>query len=169
MNTVGGRRRSTRKHDKHGNKVTLGLVYANWCGHCQALKPEWKSMKAQIAKNPKLRNQCKIIEYESDSPIPDNIKNIVQGYPTIFSIDHHGKMKKYEGGRSSADLLNYIEKQIGGSAESNNEEQDQQKQEEHEQEQEPLAMAGGKKHNKSNKRKTAKHRKSKKSHFFSFW
>ena len=33
--------RSTEKH-RSSKPITIGLVYAEWCGHCQALKPDWK-------------------------------------------------------------------------------------------------------------------------------
>ena len=29
-------------------KILIGKVYANWCGHCQHLKPEWLKMKKEL-------------------------------------------------------------------------------------------------------------------------
>jgi thiol-disulfide isomerase/thioredoxin len=160
------RRRRPTSHKKHANKqgkkqVTIGLVYAEWCGHCQALKPEWKHMKDEIAKNPKLRNQCKIIEYESEQPMPPKIKGMVEGYPTIFSIDHRGGLKKYEGGRSSAELLEYVNQtvQSGGKREEE-QEHDREQGREHEQDNGMFGpLFGGKRLRKSGKRKSAKRRK----------
>ena len=45
------------KHTKkrHSAKpVIIGLIYANWCGHCQALKPEWNTFKKNLKMDKKL-------------------------------------------------------------------------------------------------------------------
>jgi thiol-disulfide isomerase/thioredoxin len=119
--------RKTQKHHAHAHKkVLLGLVYADWCGHCQSLKPEWAKMKDEIKKNPKMYNQCEVMEFESNSypKKKDELKKLVKndekdldvsGYPTIFSIDktrrHH---KKYEGGRKAEDLLKWAKGENDG-------------------------------------------------------
>ena len=36
----------------------VGLVYARWCPHCTAMKPQWDIMKS------KLRSNCRVIEIE---------------------------------------------------------------------------------------------------------
>ena len=110
-------------------QITLGLVYAEWCGHCQTLKPEWAKMKDVISANDKLREQCEILEIESSEPtMNDKIGKInadlfgekleIIGYPTIF-LKKDGKLEKYEGMRSSDDLLSWVnskatEKTLGG-------------------------------------------------------
>lgn len=78
---------------KNYNRVLIGKIYADWCGHCQTLKPEWQKMKQSLKKiNPSIQ----IVEVEeSDTEKLERIKKIAGGlkvnaYPTIF---------KYKGGR----------------------------------------------------------------------
>ena len=33
-------------------KRVIGKIYAEWCGHCVALKPEWEAMKQELQKYP---------------------------------------------------------------------------------------------------------------------
>jgi len=151
----------TQKNQPHKSKVTLGLLYANWCGHCQALKPEWKHLKGKINKDRQMREQCKIVEIESNEPRKDKKiamvnkhisgenKLVEDGYPTIFLVNH-GKLEKYVGGRTSDEM----HKWVGGAIN-----------ESHVQEQPivPNLFAGGK------KSKTIKHRQTKKCNSWFKW
>jgi thiol-disulfide isomerase/thioredoxin len=109
----------TRKHRKNAqnNGVIVGLIFANWCGHCQALKPEWASMKKTLARN----NQCKIIEIDADVNKDQEIaeinigvkgkKLVANGFPTVFKKKNN-RIEYYNGERSA--------KAIGAWAMSNN-------------------------------------------------
>lgn len=113
--------RKTLKNYNKKPKMIIGLIYANWCGHCQSLKPEWKNMKNKI-KSSKLRNKHHFIEIEDSDHQKDkkinkvnmNIKGgsklSVEGYPTIFKVKG-GNLEYYKGGRTSNELSNWI---IGG-------------------------------------------------------
>lgn len=65
---------------KHGNVIVL--YYANWCGHCQMMKPEWDAFKSKCKTDPKYKH-LKVAEVESE--FIDNTKGAdqVQGFPTI--------------------------------------------------------------------------------------
>ena len=47
---------ATRNKHKVKGVITIGLIYANWCGHCQSLKPEWQKMKYNVMKTPSYKN-----------------------------------------------------------------------------------------------------------------
>jgi thiol-disulfide isomerase/thioredoxin len=88
------------KHTKkrHSAKpVIIGLIYANWCGHCQALKPEWNTFKNNLKMDKKLASKCGIFEVEDSDSLKDfKIKKIskkvkggelrIDGFPTLFKI-----------------------------------------------------------------------------------
>jgi thioredoxin-like negative regulator of GroEL len=108
--------RKTRKHTK--SAITVGLIYANWCGHCQALKPEWRKMKRGLhGKN------CHYLEIEDSDPHKDRKmahvnsrlkmgKLEVNGYPTVFRIKD-GKIEYYQGDRSASAMAQWFK---GGAA-----------------------------------------------------
>jgi thiol-disulfide isomerase/thioredoxin len=82
----------TRKHKKF-----IGKIYANWCGHCTKLKPEWEKMKQHLKNHP-----IEIVEIEaSEIARLEAFKKkhgiMEQGYPTIFKIS--GKVEYYKGPR----------------------------------------------------------------------
>jgi len=97
-------------HSQH-KPIMIGLVYANWCGHCQHLKPEWEKMKESLLKHPHFKDG-KIIEIEDgDVEKEEKMKAIhpnltVGGYPTIFKKDSKG-IGYYSGNRHSNELLKW--------------------------------------------------------------
>jgi thiol-disulfide isomerase/thioredoxin len=90
--------------------IIVGKVYANWCGHCQILKPEWAKFKQSI---PNGRVQFIEIE-ESESAKRSNFENKmntklnVNGYPTIFKINKKKPVEYYTGPRTAHHMRRWI-------------------------------------------------------------
>jgi hypothetical protein len=111
--------RGNKTQKKHVGVVTIGLIYANWCGHCQSLKPEWKKMKYNVMKTPTFkRGGYKFMEIEDSDKAKDSKMNAINarlqgeklaanGYPTIFKI-HGGKLNYYEGERNADGLQSWF-------------------------------------------------------------
>ena len=98
---VGGTTRSSRKP-----LVIVGKVYADWCGHCQTLKPQWSKMKSMLGKIPGFQ----FIEIEESqtgkmaklkAKYPD-LK--ISGYPTIFKKKMGGELEYFQGERSAESI-----------------------------------------------------------------
>ena len=96
-------------------KPKLVLIYAEWCSHCQAMKPNWDEMKSGLL-NDNIYNTNDIIEIESNEQeeelskinhlVTNGPKINVNGYPTMGKIVEGG-FKQYIGGRTTDDLLNW--------------------------------------------------------------
>jgi len=101
--------------------VTVGLVHANWCGHCQHLMPEWDKMENNIKNDPKLNTKCDIVKIESENynkeiPKYENMINQsipVEGYPTIFLIKNR-HIEKYGGDRTAEAISGWIAGAVNG-------------------------------------------------------
>lgn len=116
--TRGGSRKN-RKTMKHGKPViTVGLIYANWCGHCKALHPEWAKMKKGMR-----GVNCNYLEIEESDKHKDRKiahvnsrlkgeKLVANGYPTIFKIQG-GNLEYYQGERNAPELQQWFK---GGDA-----------------------------------------------------
>ena len=98
------------KEYKKNNKIGIVLVFAEWCGHCQALRPTWDDMVKQIDDN-----KYDVVEINSDNQEEEiqSLKNKyevddinVNGYPTIGSIKNN-KFTNYNGSRNIKDLMKW--------------------------------------------------------------
>jgi len=89
-------------------KLIIGKVYANWCGHCQTLKPEWQRMENDIRQMPRMNHIMFVAIEESEKDKLAKFKAQhagleVSGYPTIFS--HNGRRFNYYRGSPNAESL----------------------------------------------------------------
>ena len=91
--------------------ITLGLVYADWCGHCNAFKPEWNVAKDMLNGS---NSNIKIVEINEKEANKDEVmKNIdptlvAEGYPTIFKKVVGEPVEYYTGERNSKDLVKWV-------------------------------------------------------------
>ena len=100
-------------HNELQHKRPYFLVfYANWCGHCKTLSP---IMAALSMNRPKSVAAIDCAEHTLDS----SFQNIVEGYPTIFSVNGNS-CKRYNGARSVEALDNHLnERSAEPSSQSN--------------------------------------------------
>jgi thiol-disulfide isomerase/thioredoxin len=92
---------------------TFTMYYADWCGHCQKAKPEFKEFAA--AGSVLLTNglPCKIRMIEADSNKEEIAAKKVQGFPTFLLETTDGKVVEYKGKRSTDGYLKFINETLG--------------------------------------------------------
>jgi len=94
------RRNLTKK--THPGTITIGLIYANWCGHCQALAPEWEKLKKILPKKRIQLIDIEEAEIEKRSAFEKQHPSLsVNGYPTIFKIHPNHTIDYYSGPRNA--------------------------------------------------------------------
>jgi thiol-disulfide isomerase/thioredoxin len=106
------KRRTQRKQGKKQDTNTIVCkIYANWCGHCQDLKPVWAELKNVMSANKNI-TMIEIEESEMKEKMGE-LKNIckkdidVKGFPTIVKICNK-KVEYYQGERSVEGLRAWI-------------------------------------------------------------
>jgi thiol-disulfide isomerase/thioredoxin len=94
----------------------VALFHADWCGHCQSLKPEWKKFQETIIQQ-KGSKPIKIVTMEESDKgkqtfIDEINKGIIgkpleiNGFPTIVKQEG-GKLEYYSGKRDSESLTKW--------------------------------------------------------------
>jgi len=93
--------------DSHVDPAKLMLVkfYAPWCGHCQAMAPDYKTAATTLKKED-------ITLAKVDCTIETDLcqKYDVQGFPTL-KVFREGKAHEYKGGRKLDEILSTMRKQ----------------------------------------------------------
>lgn len=77
------------------------LYYADWCGHCSAMKPEWSKAKTAL-KNSAPQVVVKEVNAGDDSEVA--AQENIEGFPTVILKCKNGEKKEYSGNRTAGDL-----------------------------------------------------------------
>jgi thiol-disulfide isomerase/thioredoxin len=124
ISTLGGTKKKSTKNVLH-----IGKIYADWCGHCQSLQPEWARMKndmklamgrslqnvhiefVEIGDTPK--NKAKGLTVEgmitkyNGKHLPNSVEKVKSdGYPTLFKV-LNGKLEYYAGNRDANSMYTW--------------------------------------------------------------
>jgi thiol-disulfide isomerase/thioredoxin len=111
---------SKRRYVKHGGNgeepVVIGLIYADWCPHCQNMKPDWNEMKNDI--HQKYDDHYDFVEIEDGEQ--DKQERIAEletkmnggkieasGFPTIFKLNG-GNIEYYSGDRDKKSMEQWV-------------------------------------------------------------
>lgn len=85
------------------DKVVFLKMYAPWCGHCKAMKPDWDSLMEEYESSENIL--IADVDCTGDGkPLCDNAG--VKGFPTIKWGDP-ANLSPYEGGRDMASLKEF--------------------------------------------------------------
>ena len=95
-----------KESTKNGKVFTL--FYANWCGHCKNMKPNWVNAANQVNTN----GQQKMVMVDlgdKDELAQEQLRKDynIRGYPTIVDLDGGKQVGEYSGERSVEALKNH--------------------------------------------------------------
>ena len=101
----------------NGGTPMFAEFYANWCGHCKTLAPEWKKLIETI-KVPNDQTlaivsvESAVINKDIEKVIEQSGLGKVNGFPTIGLIKEK-KFISYEGKRDASSMLKFINENVG--------------------------------------------------------
>lgn len=81
--------------DKLRDGDWMVLYYADWCGHCQTMKPEWQKVVSKFSGN----QSVNVAEVESTLIDKLAHKPQVQGFPTIKMYQHGKEVAQFQDER----------------------------------------------------------------------
>jgi len=105
--------RSQKQGFQNPNQNTFTMYYADWCGHCKKIKPEFeKFMKSgPINVNGK---SCEIRMISPEKEPDAAAGKPIRGFPTFLMETTDGQVVEYKGDRSTKGFLEFINKSLSG-------------------------------------------------------
>jgi len=97
-----------------GSKGVFIEFFAPWCGHCKSLAPAYEIVGESFAKE----SSVIIAKVDADAEKELGTRFGIQGFPTLkwFPKGDLSNPKEYNGGRTSEDIVSYINKEAGTNA-----------------------------------------------------
>jgi len=86
---------------KNGNWIVL--YYANWCGHCNTMKPEWQKVISRMKMHNNRNTSSTINIADIESSHIDSLVNKpeIAGFPTIKMYNSGNEIANFEDERSA--------------------------------------------------------------------
>ncbi|KAI2643691.1 thioredoxin-like protein [Xylaria nigripes] len=103
---------ATFKETIGGDKHVLVAFTAPWCGHCKNLAPTWETLASDFVNEPDV--VIAKVDAEAENSKATAQANGVTSYPTLkFFPKGSTEPEDYSGGRSEAELIQFINSKAG--------------------------------------------------------
>ena len=111
-----GKNRKTFKKHTSIKKPVYGRIYANWCGHCESMKPAWKELRKHmkgkwLTVNIEDKQQERRVPNINRILSPAPALELASGFPYIFRIVNH-KLETYNGSRDFESMKTWLNSPI---------------------------------------------------------
>ena len=99
------------KNMQDTNTVHVVAFLADWCGHCQRFKPEWKKIKKHLKSKKHLYNGYVVTACDKTmNNIPCDVKP--RGFPTISLFKGTKHIRDFSEERNYINVLNFIKNNV---------------------------------------------------------
>jgi thiol-disulfide isomerase/thioredoxin len=89
---------------------TFTMYYADWCPHCQNVKPLFKDfMGTGVVKVNGLPVKVKMVE---EKQIQKGVDPDIKGYPSFLYSDSAGKVVEFNGPRNANGFMEFLKQEI---------------------------------------------------------
>lgn len=88
----------------------LVWYYADWCGHCKNMEPEWEQLESKCGNNKKL-NIARVRDDYKDK-VDQNLRRPVEGFPSIQLLNNGKLHKEFIGERKNNNFMDFLLKGI---------------------------------------------------------
>lgn len=92
--------------NKKEDKMRFVLYYANWCGHCKEMEPEWKKLEERYKNN----DIIKIERYESEKD--ETKRERINAFPMMILYKMNGKKERYTSSRKYENMSQFVDHYI---------------------------------------------------------
>ena len=109
------KRQGFQNSGNNPDQNTFTMYYADWCGHCKKIKPEFEKF---VESGPLTVNgktcQIRMVSPEKE---PDKAKGKdIKGFPSFLMETADGQVVEYKGERNTKGFLDFINKNLGGNS-----------------------------------------------------
>ena len=96
-----------KQSTKNGQVFTL--FYANWCGHCKKMKPDWENAAKQVNVNGE-KKMVMVDLGDKDDLAQEQLRKDynIRGYPTIVDLEGGKQVGEYSGDRSVSAFVSHV-------------------------------------------------------------
>ena len=105
-------------HIKKGKNI-VG-VFADWCGACKMMKPEWEAFISECKRNhaDKSWNICTVYHPMNELSKSSKCFKNVLGFPTIMCVDKDRVVSTFNKERVAKNFIEYCRENFGGEKKS---------------------------------------------------
>ena len=107
-----------------GDKPSMLIMTASWCGHCNEMKPELYKfiskmrgdLKSRSKKGGHQKNAIIKIDDSNMHLLDDSVKNKInfEGYPHMVAVQNGGKINDFSGERNAENMENFFTTNVIG-------------------------------------------------------